>query len=108
MLELLRHLYSNKEETITIWLCLCLVSQALPLVTVVVGSAAPGQEITVVTATKDADEPHRVDFSPPSDGSPLCPGLPHWANYVKGVIQHYRGKRINKITRSVFFIFDQK
>ncbi|KAG7239772.1 hypothetical protein INR49_028359 [Caranx melampygus] len=63
---------------------------ALPLVTVVVGSATPGQEITVVTATKDADEPQRVDFSPPSDGSPLCPGLPHWANYVKGVIHHYR------------------
>ncbi|KFV94938.1 Galactokinase, partial [Eurypyga helias] len=24
-------------------------------------------------------------------GSPLSPGQPRWANYVKGVIQHYRG-----------------
>lgn len=72
---------------------LFLVGQALPLVTVVVGSETPGQEITVVTATKDADEPRRVDFSRPSDGSPLCAGSPHWANYVKGVLQHYRGKQ---------------
>uniref|UniRef100_A0A3Q1G1Q5 Galactokinase n=1 Tax=Acanthochromis polyacanthus TaxID=80966 RepID=A0A3Q1G1Q5_9TELE len=63
---------------------------ALPLVTVVVGSPAAGQDVTVVTATEDADEPRRVDFSLPTDGSPLSPGLPSWANYVKGVIQHYR------------------
>ncbi|XP_029384337.1 galactokinase isoform X2 [Echeneis naucrates] len=63
---------------------------ALPLVTVVVGSKISGQDVTVVTATEDVDEPHRVDFSLPSDRSPLCPGTPSWANYVKGVIQHYR------------------
>ncbi|XP_037319972.1 galactokinase [Pungitius pungitius] len=63
---------------------------ALPLVTVVVGCQTSGPDITVVTATEDADEPRRVDFRLPSDGSPLPPGLPSWANYVKGVIQHYR------------------
>ncbi|KAF1374305.1 hypothetical protein PFLUV_G00248620 [Perca fluviatilis] len=63
---------------------------ALPLVTVVVGSQTSGQDVTVVTATEDADEPRRVDFSLPSYGSALSPGLPNWANYVKGVIQHYR------------------
>ncbi|XP_047465810.1 galactokinase [Mugil cephalus] len=63
---------------------------ALPMVTVVVGRETSGQDVTVVTATEDADEPHRVDFSLPSDGSPLSPGEPSWANYVKGVIQHYR------------------
>ncbi|CAK6966794.1 galactokinase isoform X1 [Scomber scombrus] len=63
---------------------------ALPLVTVVVGSQTSGQDVTIVTATEEADEPRRVDFSLPSDGSPLSPGLPSWANYVKGVIQHYR------------------
>nr|XP_046256971.1 galactokinase-like [Scatophagus argus] len=63
---------------------------ALPLVTVVVGSQTSGHDVTVVTATKDADEPRRMDFSLPTDGSPLSPGLPSWANYVKGVIQHYR------------------
>lgn len=70
------------------------MSQALPLVTVVVGSQTSGQGVTVVTAAEDAEEPRRVDFSLPSDGSPLPPGLPSWANYVKGVIQHYRGKQI--------------
>ncbi|KAM4525636.1 galactokinase [Odontesthes bonariensis] len=63
---------------------------ALPLVTVVVGSKTSGKDVTVVTATEDADEPRRVDFSLPSDGSSLSPGLPCWANYVKGVLQHYR------------------
>ncbi|XP_033989019.1 galactokinase [Trematomus bernacchii] len=63
---------------------------ALPLVTVVVGSQTCGRDVTVVTATEDADEPHRVDFSLPADGAPLAPGLPCWANYVKGVIEHYR------------------
>lgn len=63
--------------------------------TVVVGGRAPGQVASVVTANEDADEPRRVDFSLPGDGSPLCPGLPGWANYVKGVIQHYRGKQMS-------------
>ncbi len=61
--------------------------------TVVVGSQTSGQDVTVVTTTEDADEPRRVDFSLPRDGSQLSPGLPSWANYVKGVIQHYRGKQ---------------
>lgn len=60
--------------------------------TVVVGSQASGQDVTVVTATEDADEPRRVDFSLSGDESSLSPGLPSWANYVKGVIHHYRGK----------------
>ncbi|XP_068460182.1 galactokinase [Clinocottus analis] len=63
---------------------------ALPLLTVVVGSQTSGMDVTVVTVTEDADEPRRVDFSLPGDTSPLPPGSPSWANYVKGVIQHYR------------------
>ncbi|XP_069024636.1 galactokinase isoform X2 [Embiotoca jacksoni] len=63
---------------------------ALPLVTVVVGSQTSGQDVSIVTATEDADEPRRVDFSLAGDGSALSPGLPRWANYVKGVLQHYR------------------
>lgn len=63
--------------------------------TVVVGSQTSGKDVTVVTATEDADEPRRVDFSLPTDGSLLSPGLPRWANYVKGVIQHYRGKQVS-------------
>ena len=63
-----------------------------------VGSQPSGQDVTVVTASDDADEPRRVDFSLPSDGSPLSPGLPRWANYLKGVIQHYRGKQMTLST----------
>lgn len=61
--------------------------------TVVVGSEISGQDVTVVTAAFDADEPHRLDFCLSRDGSALSPGLPRWANYVKGVIHHYRGKQ---------------
>ncbi|KAM6896930.1 galactokinase [Xenentodon cancila] len=64
---------------------------ALPLVTVVVGAPTSGQDVIVVTATEDAGEPRRVEFQLPVSGSPLSPGLPRWANYVKGVVQHYRG-----------------
>lgn len=62
--------------------------------TVVVGSQTSGQDVTVVTATEDADEPRRVDFCLSSDRLSLSPGLPSWANYVKGVIHHYRGKQM--------------
>ncbi|XP_039894532.1 galactokinase isoform X2 [Simochromis diagramma] len=67
---------------------------ALPLVTVVVGSEISGQDVTVVTAAFDADEPHRLDFCLSRDGSALSPGLPRWANYVKGVIHHYRASPV--------------
>ncbi|XP_061612198.1 galactokinase isoform X1 [Phyllopteryx taeniolatus] len=64
---------------------------ALSLVTVVVGSASSGQEATIVTASEEADEPRKVDLTLPIEGFPLSPGLPHWTNYVKGVMHHYRG-----------------
>ncbi|XP_074520051.1 galactokinase [Halichoeres trimaculatus] len=67
---------------------------ALPLVTVVVGSWTSGQDVTLVTVTEDADVPHQVSFSLPNDGSGLTPGTPRWANYVKGVIQHYRASPV--------------
>ncbi|KAM4624096.1 galactokinase [Polymixia lowei] len=63
---------------------------ALPLVTVVVGTKTSGRGVTIVTTTKDVEEPRRVDFDLPIDGSPLSPGQSSWANYVKGVVQHYR------------------
>lgn len=70
------------------------MSQALPLVTVVLGSQTSGQEVTVVTASDDADEPRKVCFNLLGEASQLSPGKPSWANYVKGVIQHYRGEWI--------------
>ena len=65
--------------------------QALPLVTVMVGSRTPDQNVSIVTTTEAVDEPRRVDFVLPKDNKPLSPGQPSWANYIKGVVQHYRG-----------------
>ncbi|KAE8576939.1 hypothetical protein XENTR_v10004373 [Xenopus tropicalis] len=64
---------------------------ALPLVTVIVGSPRDDGQISIVTTAEGADEPHMVDFEAPKQGKPLVPGAPKWSNYVKGVIEHYRG-----------------
>ncbi|NXO25400.1 GALK1 Galactokinase, partial [Cisticola juncidis] len=64
---------------------------ALQLGTVLVGSPRQDGLICIVTTAAEADEPRRVQFLAPGPGSPLSPGLPRWANYIKGVIQHYRG-----------------
>lgn len=69
-----------------------MLSKALPLMTVMVGSQTSGHDVTVITTAEDADDPRKIHFSLPTDGAPLSPGSPKWANYVKGVIQHYRGK----------------
>ncbi|KAG7491701.1 hypothetical protein MATL_G00006880 [Megalops atlanticus] len=65
---------------------------ALPLVTVMVGSRTRDQNVSVVTANEAVEEPRRVDFELPKDNQPLSPGQPNWANYVKGVVQHYRAQ----------------
>ncbi|NXV79605.1 GALK1 Galactokinase, partial [Atlantisia rogersi] len=64
---------------------------ALQLGTVLVGSPRQDGTISIVTTAEEADRPHRVQFPVPRQDSPLGPGEPRWANYVKGVIQHYRG-----------------
>ncbi|NXI57263.1 GALK1 Galactokinase, partial [Chloroceryle aenea] len=64
---------------------------ALQLGTVLVGSPTQDGTISILTTSAEADKPHRVQFQAPCHGSPLSPGQPRWANYVKGVIQHYRG-----------------
>ncbi|XP_046709843.1 galactokinase [Silurus meridionalis] len=65
---------------------------ALHLSTVMVGSRTSGQSCSVVTIAESADEPKKVDFDIPSESIPLAGGQPMWANYVKGVVQHYRAK----------------
>ncbi|XP_071620681.1 galactokinase isoform X2 [Heliangelus exortis] len=64
---------------------------ALQMGTVLVGSPTQDGTISIITTAVEADEPHRVQFLAPCQGSPLSPGPPRWANYIKGVIQHYRG-----------------
>nr|XP_047920179.1 galactokinase [Anser cygnoides] len=65
--------------------------RALQLGTVLAGSPTQDGTISILTTSESADEPHRVQFPAPCESSPLSPGQPRWANYVKGVIQHYRG-----------------
>ncbi|XP_062859803.1 galactokinase isoform X2 [Trichomycterus rosablanca] len=59
-----------------------------------VGSSASGKSCSVVTTTESADEPRRVDFDLPTDSAPLMRGQPAWANYVKGIVQHYRAQTL--------------
>ncbi|XP_074080664.1 galactokinase isoform X2 [Macrotis lagotis] len=62
---------------------------ALELWTVLVGMPRSDGHISLLTTSEHADEPKRVEFSVPTAEKPLEPGLPRWANYMKGVIQHY-------------------
>ncbi|XP_020773792.1 galactokinase [Boleophthalmus pectinirostris] len=64
---------------------------ALPMVTVVVGKQNSDHNVCIVTLNEDADQPWRVDFSLQTD---LVSGKPKWANYVKGVIHHYRARPV--------------
>lgn len=63
---------------------------ALPLVTVIVGKKIDGDKCVVVSGAKEADKPTRVEFPVPSKES-IKPGKPKWANYVKGVVQNFKG-----------------
>ncbi|XP_053231900.1 galactokinase isoform X1 [Podarcis raffonei] len=63
---------------------------ALQMGTMVVGSPREDGIISIVTTAQGADEPKKVTFPVPMEGATLEPGEPRWANYVKGVIQHYQ------------------
>ncbi|XP_069685126.1 galactokinase-like [Periplaneta americana] len=63
---------------------------ALPLVTVIVGKKNGSDKCVVVSGAKEADSPIMVEFPVPSK-EPLKPGRPKWANYVKGVVQNFKG-----------------
>jgi len=45
----------------------------------------------VFTASEDVDKPQFISFPVPGEESKLSPGSPSWANYIKGVIAHYKG-----------------
>lgn len=57
--------------------------------TVVVGTPSNNGKCHVVTSAVGVDEPSSLSFDSPSPDSPLSPGKPHWANYVKGVIAKF-------------------
>ncbi|KAF7249043.1 Galactokinase [Varanus komodoensis] len=64
---------------------------ALQMGTVMVGSPREDGLISIVTTAEEVGEPQSVQFQAPREGGDLKPGEPRWANYVKGVIQHYKG-----------------
>ncbi|XP_052791272.1 galactokinase-like [Mya arenaria] len=64
---------------------------ALPLVSVFVGRKNGTSQCRVQTLSQGADDPTYVEFPVPSDATPLNPGVPKWANYVKGVVANYKG-----------------
>ena len=66
--------------------------KALELVTVIVGRKTDGNVCQLGTTSKGADEPLMITFPVPTPSSPLVPGKPSWANYVKGVIANFQGK----------------
>ncbi|XP_071796907.1 galactokinase-like [Asterias amurensis] len=64
---------------------------ALPQVTVIVGNKTNTGLCRITTTAENADEPRSIEVHLPSAEKPLQPGLPAWANYVKGVVQFYKG-----------------
>ena len=65
--------------------------QALPQVTVLVGKRSEGNMCRILTLAESVDDPKFVEFPVPSAETPLTPGSPKWANYVKGVVANYIG-----------------
>ena len=72
--------------------CYGAVSQALPMVTVIVAAKSKDKMCRILTAAEGADEPKYVEFECPTKEARLKPGKPSWANYVKGVIDCFPDK----------------
>ncbi|XP_070596011.1 galactokinase isoform X2 [Erythrolamprus reginae] len=63
---------------------------AIQMRTVVAGSPRQDGIISITTTAEEAEDPKTLQFPTPKEGVSLKPGEPRWANYVKGVIQHYK------------------
>lgn len=68
-----------------------------------VGSPRADGLVSLLTTSEDADEPRRLQFPLPTAQRSLEPGTPRWANYVKGVIQHYPGMGPRPGSRSCWY-----
>ncbi|XP_037571635.1 galactokinase [Dermacentor silvarum] len=62
---------------------------AMPMYTVVVGSAVVGSSMCNVHSLS---YPEPASFELPSEENPLKPGGPSWSNYVRGVVAHFPGR----------------
>ena len=60
------------------------------MLTVIVGKKNDTDKCVVVTEAKDIDTPVKVEFPVPTK-DPLVPASPKWANYVKGIVQYFKG-----------------
>ncbi|KAH7948777.1 hypothetical protein HPB49_002147 [Dermacentor silvarum] len=63
--------------------------KAMPMYTVVVGSAVVGSSMCNVHSLS---YPEPASFELPSEENPLKPGGPSWSNYVRGVVAHFPGR----------------
>jgi galactokinase len=70
--------------------------QALPMVTLLVGRKSGTDTCRIVTTVTETDEPRRVEFAVPSKQT-ILPGIPRWANYVKGVIANFHANGKTKL-----------
>lgn len=62
---------------------------AIPLCTVLVGKPTTTGKIRLLTLS-DVDGGSKIlEFDAPTEKARLTPGNPKWANYVKGVIEHF-------------------
>lgn len=64
---------------------------ALPLVSVFVGRKTDNGVCRILTLAAGVDDPTYVEFPAPTADNPPPVGTPKWANYVKGVIAHFKG-----------------
>ncbi|PRD21500.1 UNVERIFIED_CONTAM: Galactokinase [Trichonephila clavipes] len=67
---------------------------ALPMVTVIVGEKNNCQKCHIITSCSSADDPKEIEFPIPIPGiesTILKPEKPMWANYIKGVMQNFKG-----------------
>ena len=62
------------------------------MVTVIVGLKTSTGVCRVQTLAENVSNPKFVAFNLPTEDSPLHPGSPSWANYIKGVVACFRGK----------------
>ena len=62
------------------------------MVTLVLGRRNGSDQINLSTDSVNADPPTCVQFNVPSLETPLKPGAPKWANYLKGVIAQFKGE----------------
>ena len=77
--------------------------QALPLMTVIVGKQTNSGTCRAVTLSENVDKPFRVEFQVPTPDNPLKPGIPSWANYVKGVVANFPGEFIAFMADQLLF-----